>query len=181
MSSRTLYKFLIWTGLISFIAGFICEVNAVLYLRHLLIIGIVLFGIGIIVWLPLRLKKPILHPLNVDKYKSSGDALLAYVFNNYLLEFWGFCVAVAMMIVIIGGSFRTNSRLQIAINKLQESKELEDKIGIIQDTGIIVSSSNSADFMKFELSVYGSKDGARVDVELDNQSGSWEIKELKID
>ncbi len=181
MNSRTLYKSLIWIGLISFIAGFVCEVNAIPYFRHLLIIGMIQFGIGTIIWIPIRLKKPILYPFEKRKYKSTGDALFAYLLNNFVLEFWGFCVAFGMIIVILGGSFRQSKQLKFVIAKLEESKQLTEKIGVIQDTGIIVESSIGPGNMKFEFSAYGTKGAARVSVELNDQSGEWEIKNLKYD
>ena len=89
--SKTTYKTLIWIGIILFTAGVIADGNSIPYLRHGAILGPILFVVGIVIWIPHRLKKPILHPLSLKEYKSSVDAIFAFVLNNFMLEFWTFC------------------------------------------------------------------------------------------
>ncbi|MGF1635779.1 MAG: hypothetical protein ACFCUU_01815 [Cyclobacteriaceae bacterium] len=180
MNFKTIYKLLTWTGLILFIIGVIGDLNAISSLRHVSIVGLVFFIIGIFIWIPYRIKKPILQPLNSHEYKSNSDALFAFIFNNFILEFWGFCFAIGMLIVIAGGASMKNSvGFKVAIAKIQEDERLINRIGQFHGTGILVAGSTGSIMANLEFSAYGTNGGTRVYIKLEKESGEWKVNSFK--
>ena len=180
MNLRTTYKTLIWIGLVLFIAGTVGDANAIPYLRHGAIFGPVLFGIGTIIWIPLRIKKPILHSFNSNEYRSTFDAIFAFMFNNFVLEFWAFCFAFGMFIMISSGTAMKNSvGFRIAVTKIQEDERLLNQIGEFQGTGIFIGGSTSPTKANLDFSAYGTNGGTRVNIEIAKESGDWKVNSLK--
>ena len=180
MNLKTAYKTLIWTGLLLFIAGTVGDANAIQYLSHGTIYGPVLFGIGTVVWIPLRIKKPILHPFNRTEYRSTFDALFAFMFNNFLLEFWAFCCAFGMLIVIGGGTAMKRSvGFRVAVAKIQGDERLTKQIGEFRGTGTLVAGSTSSSQANLNFSAYGTNGGTRVNIELKKELGDWKVNSLE--
>lgn len=182
MNLKTIYKTLIWTGLLLFIAGTVGDVNAIPYLRRGATFGPVLFAIGTVIWIPLRIKRPILHPFNSNEYKSTFDALFAFMFNNFVLEFWAFCCAFGMLIVIGGGTaMKSSTGFQVAVAKIQEDERLTKQIGEFRRTGTLVAGSTSSTQANLDFSAYGTNGGTRVNIELTKKSGDWVVNSLKFE
>ncbi|MFT7036295.1 MAG: hypothetical protein ACJA2S_004824 [Cyclobacteriaceae bacterium] len=182
MNLKTTYKTLIWIGIILFIAGVVGDGNSIVYLRQGAVLGPILFVIGTIIWIPIRIKKPILHAFNSDQYKSSADALFAFIINNFTQEFWAFCIAFGMLLVIGGGySMKSSPGFQAAIDKIQYDEELIKRIGEFRETGSLVGGSTSPTEVKIDFSAYGTREGARVNIELKKEDGEWKIIDLKYD
>lgn len=182
MNLKTIYKTLIWTGLLLFIAGTVGDANAILYIRHGVTFGPILFAIGTLIWIPLRIKKPILHPFNTNEYKSTVDALFAFMFNNFVLEFWAFCCAFGMLIAIGGGAaMKSSAGFQAAVIKIQEDEQLTHQIGEFRGTGTLVVGSTSSNQAKLKFCAYGTQGATQVNIELEKVSGIWEVNLLKFE
>lgn len=182
MNLKTTYKTLIWIGILLFIAGVIGDGNSIPYLRHGAIIGPILFAVGTVIWIPLRIRKPILHPFSSNEYKSSGDALFAFVLNNFVQEFWAFCCAFGMLLVIGGGAaMKSSSGFQAAVVKIQEDQQLTNRIGEFKGTGTLVAGSTSSTEISLDFSAYGTNGGTRVGIDLEIEGGNWKITKLKYD
>lgn len=182
MNLKTTYKALIWAGLLLFVAGTVGDVNAIPYLRHGATLGPVLFAAGTVIWIPLRIKKPILHPYNSNKYKSTLDAQFAFMFDNFVLEFWAFCCAFGMLIAVGGGiAMKSSSGFQVAVAKIQEDEQLLKQIGEFRETGSSVTGSTSSTEANLTFSAYGSKEGTRVQIKLTKESRGWVVNFLKYD
>ena len=182
MDNKVIYKILIWTGLLIFIVGIIGDANAIPYLRQGAIIGPVLFFLGTIIWIPQRVKNPILHPFNSNKYRTGFDASFAVIFDNFLLEFWTFCCAFGMLIILGGGAaMKSSDGFEAAILLLQEDEKVKNQIGELNGPGVLVGGSTSRTMAKLGFSVYGSKGSARIDIEVIKSSGEWDLVSLEID
>ncbi len=161
-------------------AGMVGDANAIPYLRHGAKVGPVLFVIGAIIWITVRIRQPILHPFDSRKYRSQGDAFMAFIFNNFLLEFWAFCLGFAMLIVVGGGSLmKTSPGFKAAIIEIQENDAIMERIGKYGGTGALVSGSTSTYNADLDFSVYGAKGGVRVNISLSKELGYWEVKSLQ--
>jgi hypothetical protein len=176
MILKGIYKKIIWTELFLFIAGAIGDANAIPYLRHGATLGPILFLLGIIIWIPLRLKNPIPHPFRPKEYKSSLDAVLAFMFNNFVLEFWAFCFGFGMLIILGGGSLMKSSiGFQTAITKIQQDEELKKRIGEYRNIGNLISGSTSSREADLVFSAYGTNGGARVRISITKESNEWQV------
>ncbi|WOK07763.1 hypothetical protein RT717_03880 [Imperialibacter roseus] len=179
---KTIYQTLIWAGILIFITGVICDAKAIEYLRYGAIVGPILFGIGTIIWIPLRIKNPILHPMNFHEYKSTADAFLAFIFNNFMLEFWAFCCAFGMLMVTGGGAaMKSSGGFNAAVTTIMADDELTNRIGEFQGTGILVSGSTSSTKAHLIFSAYGTTGGTRVSISLAKESGQWLTTSLTYD
>lgn len=182
MNIRRTYKTLLWTGLLLFIAGVIGDANAIPYLRYGVTFGSILFMIGTVIWVSLRIKKPILHPYNSNDYKSTFDAFFAFMFNNFILEFWAFCCAFGMLIVIGGGTaMKSTNGFRVAIDKIRTDKQLINQIGDFKEAGILVAGSSGPTEAKLSFSAYGTKGGTKVNISVAKESGEWRVNSLKFE
>lgn len=174
MDSKITYKTMVWAGLLIFIAGTVGDAKAIEYMRYGAIVGPILFGIGTIIWIPLRIKNPILQPMNSHEYKSTADAFLAFIFNNFMLEFWAFCCAFGMLMVIGGGAaMKSSGGFNAAVTTILADDELANRIGEFQGTGILVSGSTRSTKAHLNFSAYGTTGGTRVSISLVKESGQW--------
>ena len=182
MNFRSIYKTLNWTGILLFIAGVIGDANAIPYLRNGATIGPILFIIGTLIWIPLRIKKPILHPYNSEEYNSVADTLFAFVLNNFVLEFWAFCCAFGMLLVLGGGaSMKNTSGFEKAIEIVSIDREIANKIGVYKGTGALVAGTVSSTIADLDFSAYGTKGGTRINIKLSKETGEWILESLKFD
>ncbi|MFC2186709.1 hypothetical protein ACFCT7_05255 [Fulvivirgaceae bacterium LMO-SS25] len=102
------------------------------------------------------------------------------MFNNFVLEFWAFCCAFGMLIVVGGGIAMKNSTgFQVAVVKIQEDERLKRQIGEFRGTGSLVTGSTSETQAHLDFSAYGTNGGTRVNIQLTKESGNWTVNSIK--
>ncbi|MBW3546140.1 MAG: cytochrome c oxidase assembly factor 1 family protein, partial [Bacteroidetes bacterium] len=141
-----------------------------------------LFMIGNITWITLRIKKPILEPYDSNKYASSVDAGLAFIFNNFLLEFWGFCIFLWMIaFIFMSVVFKESQGFEAATDFIEHNEEVLNRFGTINSYGTLITGSVSPTYASLGFSVYGSKNSGHITVEVDKNSGEWRLTQLEIE
>ncbi|QJD09378.1 hypothetical protein MY04_05585 [Flammeovirga sp. MY04] len=149
------------------------------YLRHGVVLGPILFLIGVLIWIPLRIKNPIPYPNDPNHKKSIFDEILDLLLKNFFREFFAFCLAFGMFVTFLGNSIlRNSSAFNTTVQIIQVDKQLEEIIGDFRSIGDQVTGSCSAEESQFEFSAYGTKGGTRVNIELINDNGDWKVKSL---
>ncbi|MEQ9305676.1 MAG: hypothetical protein RJQ14_17315 [Marinoscillum sp.] len=174
------YKILLWIGLLIFIIGMIAEINAIDYLYHGLVVGPVFYTVGILWWIPKRLKKPILHPYDPDEYKSTSDAGLAFLMNNFLLEFWAGCCYLVMVMFLAGGLLMKQTEgYQVSEDILETDETVRSEFGKLRGMGHLISGSSSSQNAELLITIFGSEKNGSVKIDIVKQPDRWELEELK--
>lgn len=175
------YKLLIWTSLVAFLFAFIGELLALAPLKPLVwsSLGIYLCGVGF--WIRLRIKKPIISPYERSSYQTSYDSILAFLFDNFLLEFWTFCLGGMMLLTLgLGENFKSQDPYLAALENLKNNPDLIQEIGTFNQTGFLVGGEIQPNFAELSLSLYGTKKGVRAYITMKKDSTTWEIDKLII-
>ncbi len=174
---RTRYQVLFWLGFFTFLVGILADLNGVRYLNLFVLIGPAAFFGGMALWLFLRIQRPIVSPYDRKKYATQFDAILAFIFGNFLMEFFGFCVAVSMIWVIDNGiRIKNDKTFMDGIELLKNNPELYALIGDYKETGIMASVEKSGPFTIYDFSAYGTKGGTQVSIRLATEDGKVVLK-----
>jgi hypothetical protein len=174
---RTRYQILFWVGTFTFLAGILADLNGVRYLNLFVLIGPAAFFGGMALWLFLRIQRPIVSPYNRKKYATQFDAVLAFIFGNFLMEFFGFCVAISMIWVVDNGiRIRNETNFKAGIEILKNNTELKALIGDFMETGIMAWKEKSGHYTIYDFTAYGNKGGTQVSMRLTNDNGKVLIK-----
>ncbi|MFT6055370.1 MAG: hypothetical protein ACJAS3_003690 [Roseivirga sp.] len=180
MNFKLIYKVLILFGIIIFIGGVIADSNAHDILRHGVEIGPYLYLAGVLIWIYKRFKNPILHSFDLKKYQNLLDATIQFLLHNFLLEFWGFCGGIFMILLLNSGPFTKSDAYQAALILMQEDQRITDEIGEFKEAGLMVGGSLNKVQAKLGFSVYGTKGGASINISLTKEEGVWKVESLRI-
>jgi len=165
-----------------FVIGLVGEFNEVDYLYHGLIIAPVVYTLGILIWLPKRIKLPILHPYSPDDYKSSADAAIAFIFNNFMLEFWAFWCYLLIVGSIAGKILLSQSDgFKKAEILLKEDVKFRNEYGEINGIGHLMTGSVSNQKANFYFTVFGSEKNGDVQIEVEKLHDEWKLKKMIIE
>lgn len=182
MNPKRTYKYLIWLGIIIFIIGVIADGRAMPNLRYGAYIGPILFIAGVFIWIPLRLRNPILHSFSSYENQSFVDTAFGFFMDNFMREFWGFCIAFFMFMLLAGGyGIKQSIGYEAAIYEIKSNVEVKTKIGNFQSIGPILGGSTSTEMLKLGFSIYGSKGSSPIRIELKNENGEWKLISLELD
>jgi len=174
---RTRYQTLFWFGLFTFLVGILADLNGVRYLNLLVLIGPATFFGGMALWLFLRIQRPIVSPYDRMKYATHFDAIMAFLFGNFLMEFFGFCVAISMIWVIDNGiRIKNDTTFREGIELMKYNPELRELIGDFKETGIMATVEKSGANTIYEFSAYGSNGGIQVSMRLATENGKVALK-----
>jgi hypothetical protein len=175
------YKIVIWSALLIFTIGIVGEIKAINYLYHGLIVAPLVFTIGIFMWIPKRIKSPILHPYSPKEYKSVADAVIAYLFNNFLLEFWAGWSYLLVIGVLAGKLlFSQSEGFKSAKILMNQDETVKSEFGEITGIGHLISGSVSDQKASFFLTVFGSLKNGDIQIEVEKSQSEWELKKMKL-
>lgn len=182
MNLKRTYQFLIWSGLIVFIAGIIGDGRAISALSYGAYLGPFLYGVGVIIWVVIRIKKPILHPFSSYENEPTVNTIFLFFMDNFMREFWGFCVAIMMIMLVAGSEMIKQARgYEAAIEELKINPELKSIIGEFNRIGPILGGSTSSQMINLGFSVYGTKGASPIRIKMTKESDKWEFVSLEIE
>jgi len=175
------YKLLIWISLVVFLFSFIGEILALAPLKPLVWTSLGLYLLGVGFWTRIRFKKPIISPYERSNYQTSYDSILAFLFDNFLLEFWTFCLGAMMLLTLgLGENFKSKDPYQAAIENLKNNPDLIREIGTLNQTGFLVGGEIQTNSARLSLSIYGTKKGVRAYIIMKKDSTVWQVEKLTI-
>jgi len=174
------YQALIFVGILIFIAGSIGDANAIPFLRHGMVIGPLSFVVGVLIWIPLRIKNPIKYPYSPKDFVSHYDAFWSFMFNNFILEFWAFVCAFTIVILLSTSIFMKHTdAYKKGIEVFKDNTALINKIGKYRGTGLLIGGTITNYCANLDFSVYGSSGGSRVQLKMNNDNGDWVLESFE--
>lgn len=181
MNTKFFYKLLIWISLVVFLFAFLGEIFALAPLKALVWTSLIFYLWGVGVWLRIRLKNPIISPYERAEYQTTIDSTLAFIFDNFLVEFWTFCLGGMILLTLGGEKFmKSKDAYQVALENLKNDPELKSQIGTFEETGFLVGGEIRTNYAELSLSLYGTTKGVRAYITMKKDSLVWEIEKIKI-
>ena len=182
MNPKRTYKYLIWSGLILFFTGIIGDGQAILILSYGAYFGPILYVVGVIIWATLRIKKPILHPFSTYRNEPVVNTIFLFFMDNFMREFWGFCMAIMMMLILgADAGFKQSDGYKAALEELKNNEELKNLIGDFKRVGPSVGGSISSSDARLGFSVYGSKNSSPIKIQMSKENQQWKLVSLEIE